>query len=797
MERGGIFKDLGINNFLEGDFFGWYIEIWDDLVDKGIRRVVSELANYSLVTLDADPDQTRDLLKKLYQNVMPKQLRHDLGEYYTPDWLAERLLNQLGFTSEHEPKLQEKRLLDPACGSGTFLVLAIKRVKEHSADRPIKPADLLHKILNNITGFDLNPLAVISARTNYLLALGDLLEAPRDFEVNIPVYLCDSILTPSQAEEKIGDQYRMREAEERLYKFKTVVGEFAVPGSLVKAQYIDQLAGLVEECVEGKYSLQDFRKRVLHSFPLVETTDNIEIRVLEQLYTKIKDLDERAINGIWARIIKNAFAPLFCGRFDYIAGNPPWVNWEHLPDDYREQTSAMWSRFNLFAPLESKSRLHSERSKVDISVLMLCSSMNDYLSTSGVLGFVITQTVFKAEAARGFRRFTLPDNKPFAILHVDDMITLQPFDGANNRTTVVLAHKNQITSYPIPYTYWKKIQPRTTLSSDMTLDQVISITKRTQWIAQPVDPRDPLAPWLTGRPKAVRSLGSCIGQSPYYDIVREGSNTRGANGVFWIKKVASRPDDLCVIINQADIGKNKKIDAQQGAVEQELLRPLLRGQDIQRWAAIPEIEILLPYSDDGKLIAPNVLKEKYPKTYAFLGRFESLLRSRSHFRNFNPATGIFYEMYNVGNYTMCPYKVVWREVSDTIQASVVPQGLDQNRIIVPDHTVVAIGLDDIKEAHFICALVNSSISNYIVQAYISLHPSPHVMKYIGVPLFDKQNKIHLELASLSEEAHLATSDCNMAGVVDLETRIDDITARLWNIAPDELREIRESLAELK
>jgi hypothetical protein len=50
---------------------------------------------------------------------------------------------------------------------------------------------------------------------------------------------------------------------------------------------------------------------------------------------------------------------------------------------------------------------------------------------------------------------------------------------------------------------------------------------------------------------------------------------------------------------------------------------------------------------------------------------------------------------------------------------------------------------------------------------------------------------------LSEEAHLATSDCNMAGVVDLETRIDDITARLWNIAPDELREIRESLAELK
>ncbi len=63
MERGGIFKNLGISNFLEGDFFGWYLEAWDDDVYKGIRRIISELANYSLVTLDADPDQTRDLLK--------------------------------------------------------------------------------------------------------------------------------------------------------------------------------------------------------------------------------------------------------------------------------------------------------------------------------------------------------------------------------------------------------------------------------------------------------------------------------------------------------------------------------------------------------------------------------------------------------------------------------------------------------------------------------------------------------------------------------------------------------------
>jgi hypothetical protein len=166
--------------------------------------------------------------------------------------------------------------------------------------------------------------------------------------VNIPVYLCDSILTPSQADEKVGEQFRMMGAEERLYRFKTVVGEFAVPGSLVKAQYIDQLAGLVEECVDGKYSLGDFRKRLLHTFPLVEARDDVDIQVLEQLYRRIKELDEKAINGIWARIIKNAFAPLFCGRFDYVAGNPPWVNWDSLPDSYRQDTAPLWARHELF-----------------------------------------------------------------------------------------------------------------------------------------------------------------------------------------------------------------------------------------------------------------------------------------------------------------------------------------------------------------------------------------------------------------------------------------------------------------
>jgi tRNA1(Val) A37 N6-methylase TrmN6 len=115
-------------------------------------------------------------LGPLYQDLFPRPLRRQLGEYYTPDWLARHVLDQVGYTGQ-----PTQRLLDPACGSGTFLVMALRRLRHSSFVIRHFP----------IVGFDLNPLAVLSARANYLLAVADLL--PRLGPVEIPVYLHDSI----------------------------------------------------------------------------------------------------------------------------------------------------------------------------------------------------------------------------------------------------------------------------------------------------------------------------------------------------------------------------------------------------------------------------------------------------------------------------------------------------------------------------------------------------------------------------------------------------------------------------
>jgi hypothetical protein len=226
LEEGGIFRAFGLTNLLEGDFFAWYLYAWDKPIEDAIRELLKRLDEYDPTTLSILPEESRDLFKKLYHYLLPREIRHNLGEYYTPDWLAQRLLNQVDsefFTADphkNERRLREKllntRWLDPACGSGTFPVLIIARMRQLGRALFINEAELLNAILRNVVGFDLNPLAVLTARVNYLLAIADLLEHRRG-EVTIPVYLADSVRTPA-----MGETLQTAGA----YEFPTAIGTF-------------------------------------------------------------------------------------------------------------------------------------------------------------------------------------------------------------------------------------------------------------------------------------------------------------------------------------------------------------------------------------------------------------------------------------------------------------------------------------------------------------------------------------------------------------------------------------------
>jgi SAM-dependent methyltransferase len=803
LERGGVFKDFGIANFLEGDFFKWYVEAWDTNVFEAIRQMIATLANYSLVTLDANPNVTRDILKVLYQGLVPKKLRHNLGEHYTADWLAERLV-KMTVIGHLKPT---DRVLDPACGSGTFLIICIRMMIEYARKMMLPESEVLDKILLNVVGFDLNPLAVITARTNYLLALADKrydMLSNRKTDISIPVYLCDSVVTPTEGGDIFGKD---------RFKIKTAVGEFVLPKSIIRRDLIKRMADVLEELVEIEVDRDACIERLASELKLDREKNAVDLGLLADLYEQLLDKKKHHINGVWARVIKNAFAPLFLRNFDYIVGNPPWVNWESLPEKYRieEVVPLFQDKYGLF--LHKGLRARHGSTKIDISALMTYVVADICLKRDGRLGFLITQSVFKTDAGKGFRKFALPDGTPLGIVHVDDMTAFQPFEGATNRTAAFVLQKGKNTEYKSTgarFTYWmwlKKEGKTGSLPQDATWSDIEDKVSFHRFVAEPVDEGDPTSQWLTGRPLAVKAVRRVLGSSDYG--AHEGCNSGGANGVYWVSIVGERPDGLVVVANITE-GAKRQVDSVQAPVERDLLYPLLRGRDVSRWCATPSAFIITPQSQEDRKhgIPLSSMKANYAKTVQYLERFSQLLESRPAYIKFLMHEP-YYALYDIKNYTFAPWKVVWTRVATDIGAAVAGSApvVREKKCIVPAETATLVAFDSSREAHYVCAAINSKPFRYAVISYsvdsTGGFGSPHILTRVRVPKFDPKDKVHLRLAELSEQAHKVAAKLERDQMKEspeikaIEEEVDQCAAKLWTLSDKERREIKSALEELR
>jgi SAM-dependent methyltransferase len=799
LESGGIFREYGLMNLLEGDFFAWYLYAWDSNIEDGIRELLRRLDDYDPATLSILPEESRDLFKKLYHYLLPREVRHNLGEYYTPDWLAQRLLNQVDHeffegnpSGRAEGRFREKlfnlRWLDPACGSGTFLVLIISRMKELGQKLMVREVDLLNAILNNVVGFDLNPLAVLTARVNYLLAIADLLEHRRG-DITIPVYLADSVRTPA-----IGERLEAQDS----YEFPTAVGTFRIPEVLCRREVFDRFCDMLEEGVRSGINVEVFLNRLKKELSSVKL-ERGDIEKVKEVYERIYDLHRQGMNGLWARLLKNNFAPLTVGQFDYVVGNPPWVNWEHLPDEYRRSIAPLWVGYGLF----QQKGMRAAFTKDDISVLMTYVAADKLLKEGGKLGFLITQSVFKSElGGKGFRQFRILQSNgkfvPLKVLHVDDMVSLQPFEGASNRTAVMVLEKGKQTSYPVPYTLWRKVRGAR-FTYDSTLGEVTKATVRLNFVAEPVDPGDLTSPWLTARRKAIKAIRKVLGKSDYE--AHEGVNTGGANAVYWVDIVYKRPDGLVTVRNITE-GAKVKVDEVTETIEPDLLYPLLRGRDVQRWVAEPSAWIIVTHKPSMRLnaIPEKEMQERYPRTYGYFKQFEQTLLKRGGWevKQMMKAGKPFYSMSEIGDYTFAPWKVVWPNIASALNAAVV--GLAEGKVVVPQHIVTLVACETEDEAHYICALINSSSANFTARAYSQeggkSFGDPHILEHIRIPRFDPKNPVHLRLAELSMQAHEVAKLGDEKRLREIEEEIDRVAGKIWGLSEDELEEIRGNLEEL-
>ncbi len=765
LEDGGIFAAIGITNFLEGDFFRWYLDAFSPRLEDAVREIARALSEFEPATTSIDPEAARDLLKKLYQYLVPQEVRHGLGEYYTPDWLAEFLLDRVGYDGN-----PDKRLLDPACGSGTFLVLAIQRAKDYGRTSNEPPLETAKRIVSNVWGFDLNPLAVIAARTNYLFALGGIASRLSQFEMRI--YHADSVLwrqAPGQMDlGPPGDSVGV----------KTSVATFFVPRIWVrdKGFLMRAASPIIEEMVRASYSPSDAVERLKKEglvFPPHE-------EIVKSFFQQVLDLEKSGDNGIWARFLKNAFAPMTAEKFDFVVGNPPWIRWGYLSQEYRNETLDMWKQYGLFSLKGHAARLGG--GEKDFSMLFTYAAADTYLKKGGMLGFLITQEAFKSKGAgEGFRRFRLGAGEPLKVAEVHDFVSVQPFEGAANKTALVVLKKGAKTEYPVPYTVWTRRRGTGKLPTTLSLEQARPFLHRRPLLAQPIG--SPTGSWQTFSADQT-SLTTVAGQNPYQ--ARSGAST-DPYGVFRLEVKQVLSNGELIVLNLLERVK-RSVEQVEERIEPDLVFPAVRGSDIERWLTKPRIFILMSQNPQTREPYPErQMKRQWPRTYAYLTRFKDVLLTRGSrtIRELAERTA-FYAMFGIGPHTVAQYKVVWKRMASDIVAAVVSQAETPfgYKTVIPTDTTALFATDNEPEACYLCAVVNSAPVRNFIRSYSSAgrgFGAPSVMSHVRIPKFDPRHPVHNKLAQLSEALHRLKADSTRDEIPPLEKEVDALVSDLFDI----------------
>jgi len=460
------------------------------------------------------------------------------------------------------------------------------------------------------------------------------------------------------------------------------------------------------------------------------------------------------------------------------------------------------------------------KSKRDLSTLMLYESMRRYLKDGGRLGFVITQSVFKTGAAQGFRHFKFPRQDPLhpgevplSVKCADDFCDFQPFEAATNRTAMIVLRKGMPTSYPMKhYTVWQKL-PGRRIHPDSTLEEVQKATRRLPYHAKPVDSKDPTSAWITARPKALEALRKVLGKSDYQ--ARAGVYSGGLNAVYWLKEVEPAGKDPLTgkeLVRAVNLTEGQKSGIRQlrdpVLLEAELVFPLLRGRDVQRWRAEPSAHILMvqdPKTRRG--IDEDRMQREYPHAWSYLKRFEAQLRERAAFKRYFTKkeaktkkvvlTGPFYSMFDVGEYTFAKHRVAWQRIASSLDG--VALATDEKPLI-PQETHSLVVVDSAREAHYLTAVFNSRPLGLAAQAYAQRggksFASPHILQNIRIPTFNPKMLLHQQLAELSEKAHQLAAEEEWQALAGVEEQIDLLVAKLYGIKDEELAEIKRNLREI-
>lgn len=738
LEDGELFRQIGILNLLEGDFFSWYSaeEQWNEKISQGIKNILITLARYEDVKSIFDKSKAVDLFRSLYEATVPQVVRASFGEFYTPYWLAEQVLK----TSQ--PK-QGWNALDPCCGSGTFLIAAISKMRAEMIGKD--PHEIAKSVFSRIFGIDLNPLAILTSRIHYFVHIADLLE---DFEeqIVIPVFLGDASNVPMLRKED-GVQYLYYE----LRTLKTPLN-FQIP--LKIAQNYKRFTGVMykfENLVKAK-AYEAAKSYLLQEAKIAKLPESANNH-LGALADQLIELERKDWNGIWARIIANFITTACIGSFTNIIGNPPWIDWKSLPAGYRDKVKAFAIDRGLFSGAGRTGGIN-----LNICALIAHVSAANWLAKRGCLAFLMPKELINQPSYEGWRAAIGGTDCSLVEFH-DWSNAGHPFDPVKEDFLTFVFRRETKSQTELPIFEYNRTSSRAKAHLWGDLAEANKHLDKENKVAGQIIPHS-TAYTIAEDSEELEKFRRIAGSCQY--IGREGIEFYPQE-LLLFHYVGDGPKPGTVWVRNIQVRKSKyKIPAHQFLLETKFLFPLAKGPYIGVLEYNdPDILVAFPYDADTPHapIEKSVLKKSSPFLFQYYEKFKKIFDQQTAYSDSIRGAGEYYGLARTGPYSFKSCYVVFRDntkwCATVLTTKTMPWG-EEKRYLFQNHAVSMCERADGKEiteeeAYFVGGIFNTKVVAHFIYAS-SDNRSFKIRPPVFVPLFDPLNTRHAKIVSLAREA---------------------------------------------
>lgn len=418
---GQYFLRKGYVNFIEYDYFGWINEHLQGSSFIQVLKTLQEgLAIYDYSTI---PDS--DIFGNLLSQLSIKTKRILLGQELTPLWLSSALVNTV---YSKLPTGTWPRFIDMCCGSGSMIVATIELCESLLSNTSLNEDEKYSIIENCALGIDIDPLAVLLAKANWIIHTKVFCQ--NKTEIIIPIFHADSLFISTPVTSGVSS-----------YTLSFDGHTVNLPSFLLDTQYNEYFAILIERIasaigtasIDAQLLCQSISSATNISFTASEQAD-VE-SFTSSLHGILYSLHSNGRNGIWAFLLKNSFKPaLITRKFNGIVSNTPWMTLSQVNNNpYKDSLNTISRNYNVF-PGDASSP-HSE-----IATIFLLHSIDTFLENGGAYGCILPRSVMNGKQHDKFRNDNLiPGLTPFT-LSPNELWDL-PEETFNNRAIALFGRK--------------------------------------------------------------------------------------------------------------------------------------------------------------------------------------------------------------------------------------------------------------------------------------------------------------------------------------------------------------------